>query len=77
MALLNNARGDARYGGDAAPLKIFDATVGTLPSAATNVGNAIYVTDAVNAAGSPITPGSLCVSNGVNWIDANTGTTVV
>jgi hypothetical protein len=77
MALLNNARGDARYGGEAAPLKVFDALKAALPDAAANIGNVIFVTDAVNAAGSPVTAGSLCYSNGVNWIDTTTGTTVV
>jgi len=76
MALLNNARGDARYGGDAAPLKIFDALVGALPSAAANVGNMIFVTDAAGV-GSPLVPGELAYSNGTNWISVVTGVAVV
>jgi len=76
MALLNNARGDARYGGESAPLTVADYTIATLPAAASHTGHVAFATDAVNAAGSPVTAGSLVVSNGVNWIDLITGTTV-
>ena len=44
-------------------------TVATLPAAST-VGQVVVVSDAVT------TGYTLCVANGTNWIDVNTGTTV-
>lgn len=69
MALLNNKRADERYGGDQLPVKIVDYTLATLPDAAANTGNMIFVTDAT-----PVAP---CFSDGSTWISLVTGITAV
>lgn len=75
MALLNNARGDARYGGESAPLVVADYTISTLPAASAHTGHMIFVTDATGV-GSPLAPGEVCFSNGTAWISVVTGVAV-
>lgn len=73
MALLNNARGDARYGGESGPTVLPDYTIAGVPAAALHKGHLIFVTDAAGVGspvGSPLstTAGQPAFSDGTRWI---------